>query len=1233
MFEIFFQMTGRTLNLGLLGVKSSKQKKFRNNFTRRSPPITMRIMSSLVSFIQFVIKKQYSRKQTTVMDSSDKDCGCDVPRKPNVPPTVLVSSHNDSVREEGSVPIAGLGNFPDLTHHNNWMSKCLNMKIYDELKDKKTASGFTMDKAIQTGVDNPGHPFIFTVGCVAGDEESYETLSALFDEVIYHRHNGYAKDALHPTDLDFNKLTGGEGLDPKYVWSCRVRTGRSIRGYSLPPHCSCAERRDVEQILIKALDTFSGKFRGKYYPLNKMTDEEQEKLIDEHFLFDKPVSPLLTCAGMARDWPDARGIWHNDDKNFLVWVNEEDHSRFISMEKGGNMRGVFQRFCDGIGMIETAIKDQGFEFQWNKHLGYILTCPSNLGTGLRAGVHLSCPNLCKDSRFEAILERLHLQKRGTGGVDTEATDGVFDISNLDRLGKSEVELVQLVIVGVELMVQMEKALEKGENIDHLVPCQGYVRRPEESYPDLTKHNNWMAKCLTPAIYHKLKNKETSSGFTFDKVIQTGVDNPGHPFIFTVGCVAGDEETYEVFADLLDPIIEKRHNGYQKSALHKTDLDFKNLEGGDDLDSNYVLSCRVRTGRSIRGYSLPPHNTRGERREVERILREALSTLSGPLKGTYYPLSKMTDAEQQQLIDDHFLFDKPVSPLLTCAGMARDWPDARGIWHNENKNFLVWINEEDHARVISMELGGKMKTVFKRFCEGLKSFEDGINSHGKEFMWNEHLGFILTCPSNLGTGLRAGVHVKLPHMAKHSRFEDILLGLRLQKRGTGGVDTAAEGGVFDISNLDRLGSSEVAQVQMVVNGVKLLIKMEKELEKGGDIQKLIAKHLPKVAAMREPWAIDKRAPLMNSNYPDLSKHSNWMAKCLTKNIFNRIESRMTNKGCVIYDCIQTGVDNPGHPFIFTVGLVAGDEDSYSKFAEIFDPVIERRHNGYTPDKVHCTDLDPSHLKGGELDEEFVLSSRVRTGRSIRGFALPPICNRFERREVERISVVALSALDGPLKGKYYPLNKMTDAEQEQLIDDHFLFDKPVSPLLTCAGMARDWPDARGIWHNENKNFLVWINEEDHLRVISMEKGGNIKNVFNRFCDGLKKVEDSIKGEGYQFMWSEHLGYILTCPSNLGTGLRAGVHVKLPKISADSRFDKILAALRLQKRGTGGVDTASTDGTFDISNLDRLGSSEVQQVQMVVDGVGLLIQMEKRLMAGESVDDLMPEDETVAGAEEA
>lgn len=128
----------------------------------------------------------------------------------------------------------------------------------------------------------------------------------------------------------------------------------------------------------------------------------------------------------------------------------------------------------------------------------------------------------------------------------------------------------------------------------------------------------------------------------------------------------------------------------------------------------------------------------------------------------------------------------------------------------------------------------------------------------------------------------------------------------------------------------------------------------------------------------------------------------------------------------------------------------------------------------------------------FDERYVLSSRVRTGRSIRGLSLPPACSRSERREVERVVVTALSGLKGDLAGRYYSLGEMSEKEQQQLIDvseqapvfmtlalkesfsilyssfpllanqEHFLFDKPVSPLLTAAGMARDWPDARGIW---------------------------------------------------------------------------------------------------------------------------------------------------------------------------
>jgi len=147
------------------------------------------------------------------------------------------------------------------------------------------------------------------------------------------------------------------------------------------------------------------------------------------------------------------------------------------------------------------------------------------------------------------------------------------------------------------------------------------------YPDLRHHNNLMAKHLTPRLYSKLRDKVTASGFTLDQAIQTGVDNPGHPFILTVGAVAGDEESYDTFAELFDPIIEERHSGFKKTDSHKTDLDSSKIRGGK-FDERYVLSSRVRTGRSIRGFSLPPHCSRAERRSVEHVVCEALAGLKG-----------------------------------------------------------------------------------------------------------------------------------------------------------------------------------------------------------------------------------------------------------------------------------------------------------------------------------------------------------------------------------------------------------------------------------------------------------------------------------------------------------------------------------------------------------------------------------------------------------------------------
>merc|ERR1711966_612125 len=91
----------------------------------------------------------------------------------------------------------------------------------------------------------------------------------------------------------------------------------------------------------------------------------------------------------------------------------------------------------------------------------------------------------------------------------------------------------------------------------------------------------------------------------------------------------------------------------------------------------------------------------------------------------------------------------------------------------------------------------------------------------------------------------------------------------------------------------------------------------------------------------------------------------------------------------------------------------------------------------------------------------------------------------------------------------------------------------------------------------------------------------------------------------------LGWILTCPSNLGTGLRAGTMVKLPNLSARSDWKKLIGAMGLQVRGTGGVDSASTGGTWDVSNADRIGKGEVDLVNILIEGAAQLVKWESVL----------------------
>merc|ERR1712176_1186149 len=220
-------------------------------------------------------------------------------------------------------------------------------------------------------------------------------------------------------------------------------------------------------------------------------------------------------------------------------------------------------------------------------------------------------------------------------------------------------------------------------------------------------------------------------------------------------------------------------------------------------------------------------------------------------------------------------------------------------------------------------------------------------------------------------------------------------------------------------------------------------------------------------------------------------------------------------------------------------------------------------------------------------------------------------------------------EGELKGKYYGLAgskspaeigevAMDHAKEENLRNNGNLFQEPDSTLLLSSGCGRHWPDARGIFHNEAENFFVWVNEEDQMRIVSMQKGASVVEIFKRFAAATEGIQKVLKAEGYDFMHNDHLGWVLTCPSNLGTGLRAGAMVKVPLFSARKDFRDVCGRMGLQARGTAGVDSASTGGTWDISNADRLGKSETQLVNIFIEGVSQIIRWEQDLEAGKDIE---------------
>ncbi|XP_039469848.1 zgc:172076 isoform X1 [Oreochromis aureus] len=369
--------------------------------------------------------------------------------------------------------------------------------------------------------------------------------------------------------------------------------------------------------------------------------------------------------------------------------------------------------------------------------------------------------------------------------------------------------------------------------NNLIPpdpmAQFHLKRgfPQEEFPDLCRNFTWMGRILTLDLYRRQFSRCTQSGVIFDDVIRPGLEEPGDYLgPVSVGCVAGDAESYILFCDFFDRVIEAYHEQKITSQTPESDLNYDNLKGGDDLDRSYAVRCEVSVVRGIEDFCFPTHCSRGERRQLLTLARQALEQLEQKLAGRLLLLTDLSQEQQSELN-----LKAPTSFQLRI-GVARDWPDARAVWVSEDRSLLVWVNIDEHLRLVSTREDANVAQAFQCICINLQKLEKYYRGLRHPFIWKQQLGWVTSSPANVGTGLRISVLIKLQHLPKHKHLKDVLKRLRIN------MDKTDSPELYNIGNMATFGFTEVALTQLVVDGVKLLIIMEKRLEGSLSIDELV-----------------------------------------------------------------------------------------------------------------------------------------------------------------------------------------------------------------------------------------------------------------------------------------------------------------------------------------------------------------------------------------------------------
>lgn len=232
---------------------------------------------------------------------------------------------------------------------------------------------------------------------------------------------------------------------------------------------------------------------------------------------------------------------------------------------------------------------------------------------------------------------------------------------------------------------------------------------------------------------------------------------------------------------------------------------------------------------------------------------------------------------------------------------------------------------------------------------------------------------------------------------------------------------------------------------------------------------------------------------------------------------------------------------------------------------------------------------------DKESEIVLSSRIRLARNFNNI---PFLNKMTKKDGEHVIEEFEKILPKLNYGlKILRLKDMDGITKLSLIEKHI-----ISP-----DFAMEKNDIGAIAINKEENICIMLNEEDHIRLQVFSSGFNIKNTYKL----AEEIDEKIC-ENLPIAFNEKYGFLTSCPSNVGTGLRASLMVHLPALEYTGNTKKMLNVIEkfgMNVRGMYGEGTKTIGNIYQISNKQTLGLSEEESVNNLNEIIEKVIEQEK------------------------